>query len=144
MAGQLPCDICGEEVGITLQTNLANGDVMAVGVSCMLAFYLASALQWSEQVSPEVLEAAAPQVVALAHVPRFWDALHAELARLAADSGGQGAAASSPRGKSTSKRRGAPKQDTTTADAGGDAGTGPAADGAEASAGSGADDAVPF
>lgn len=40
MAQAIACDMCGNETATTMQTNLNNGDAIAIGDSCMLPFYL--------------------------------------------------------------------------------------------------------
>lgn len=36
----IPCDLCGEEPNVLLQTNTLNGDTVAVGGNCLITFYL--------------------------------------------------------------------------------------------------------
>jgi len=48
MAGTISCDLCGQENAVLMQTNLANGDSVAVGDACM-ALFLATML--GQQVS---------------------------------------------------------------------------------------------
>ena len=40
MAGQLMCDLCQAEPATVMQSNLGNGDTVAVGDGCALGFYL--------------------------------------------------------------------------------------------------------
>lgn len=44
MAPQLPCDVCREEVAVQMLTNLATGDTMTLGPSCLAQFYGQSVL----------------------------------------------------------------------------------------------------
>lgn len=44
MAQQLPCDICREEIAVQMLTNLATGDTMTLGPSCLAQFYGQSVL----------------------------------------------------------------------------------------------------
>lgn len=43
MAQQLACDLCGQENAELVITNANNGDVIAVGPSCVVVFYLTAA-----------------------------------------------------------------------------------------------------
>jgi hypothetical protein len=43
MAQAMGCDLCGQETAILLQTNIDNGDVVAIGGSCMVTFLLSTA-----------------------------------------------------------------------------------------------------
>ena len=43
MAQALTCDLCGQENAQLVITNSDNGDVMAVGPSCVVVFYLTAA-----------------------------------------------------------------------------------------------------
>jgi hypothetical protein len=43
MAQAMGCDLCGQENAILLQTNIDNGDVIAIGGSCMVTFLLSTA-----------------------------------------------------------------------------------------------------
>lgn len=36
----IPCDLCGEEEAVMLQTATANGDTLGVGAACIIGFYL--------------------------------------------------------------------------------------------------------
>lgn len=40
MATVMACDMCQQEPGTVMQTNLGNGDVIVLGDNCQLAFYL--------------------------------------------------------------------------------------------------------
>lgn len=40
MASAMACDMCQSEPGTVMQTNIGNGDVIVIGDSCQLAFYL--------------------------------------------------------------------------------------------------------
>lgn len=40
MAGQITCDMCQAEPATVMQSNLANGETVAVGDSCVVPFYL--------------------------------------------------------------------------------------------------------
>jgi hypothetical protein len=45
MAQSIACDMCGQENATFMQTNIANGDVVAVGDSCTLTFLLTVAAE---------------------------------------------------------------------------------------------------
>jgi hypothetical protein len=53
MASQLGCDLCGQENAILMQTNIGNGDVIAIGPSCVVVFMLTTA----ESIISEMPEA---------------------------------------------------------------------------------------
>ena len=44
MAQQLTCDICHDETGVQMLTNLATGDVLVMGTACLPTFYGQSVL----------------------------------------------------------------------------------------------------
>lgn len=44
MAQQLTCDICGQEPGAQMLTNLADGSVLVMGAACLPVFYGQSVL----------------------------------------------------------------------------------------------------
>jgi hypothetical protein len=39
MAQQLPCDLCQDEPAVLMQTSLADGTVLTVGVACLPQFF---------------------------------------------------------------------------------------------------------
>ena len=43
MAQPIACDLCGQENAVLMQTNIGNGDVIAIGGSCMVTFLLSTA-----------------------------------------------------------------------------------------------------
>jgi hypothetical protein len=43
MAQNILCDLCEQEPGMLMQSNISNGDVITVGESCMLIFLLTTA-----------------------------------------------------------------------------------------------------
>jgi hypothetical protein len=43
MATVLPCDLCGTEPAVMLETRMETGEVIGVGASCVLPFYLGAA-----------------------------------------------------------------------------------------------------
>jgi hypothetical protein len=43
MAQAIRCDLCGQENAVLMQTNIDNGDVIAIGGSCMVTFLLSTA-----------------------------------------------------------------------------------------------------
>lgn len=44
MATQLTCDVCGEEPGIQMLTNLTDGTTMVIGAACNTEFYVQSTI----------------------------------------------------------------------------------------------------
>jgi hypothetical protein len=70
MAKPITCDICTEETAVLLQTNIANGDMAAVGPNCLTTFALTTAATFLEQVPPEFRAEYADMVAAItAHMP---------------------------------------------------------------------------
>lgn len=69
MAAGIGCDLCNEEMAVALQTNLGNGEVLGIGGSCLLTFYVSSALEMARQVESDQGQAVAPMVAELAAVP---------------------------------------------------------------------------
>lgn len=57
MASVVACDMCGEEQASMMQTNTANGDTIAVGDSCSLAFYLTIVQSITESMPADILAA---------------------------------------------------------------------------------------
>jgi hypothetical protein len=45
MAAPISCDLCGQENAQVMQTNVENGDVIAVGLNCLPIFYLTAAAE---------------------------------------------------------------------------------------------------
>lgn len=45
MATAITCDMCQQETAQVMQTNIDNGDVLAIGASCQLLFHLTVAAE---------------------------------------------------------------------------------------------------
>lgn len=56
MAQSIACDLCGDESAVLMQTNLANGDSIAIGQACLITFSLANALSFSEGIPADAIE----------------------------------------------------------------------------------------
>lgn len=66
MANQITCDLCGEEYAVSMVTNLANGDSLAIGEACMLTFHLTVAAELAGNMPFEALGDYAAQITTLA------------------------------------------------------------------------------
>jgi hypothetical protein len=66
MAQQIVCDLCEQETAVLLQTDVETGQVIAVGGSCLFAFYLGAAGGLVDGMAPEVRAEYAANVSALA------------------------------------------------------------------------------
>lgn len=53
MAQALPCDLCGEESAVLLQSNLGDGSSLSVGPACLLNYALGFAVGLTGEFTPE-------------------------------------------------------------------------------------------
>lgn len=65
MPTSLPCDMCGDELAVTMVTNLGNGDSLTVGEACQLIFHLAVARELITSMPGDSAPAYYDQVTAL-------------------------------------------------------------------------------
>jgi hypothetical protein len=103
----IPCDLCKEETAVLMQSNLNEGDTIAVGPSCMLPFALQLAIAAAQTVTPEAGPLYAPMVAQLAGFP-IWEDPAAQDAQDGAqppadDAGGPAAKPDLPKRRRSSK-----------------------------------------
>jgi tetrahydromethanopterin S-methyltransferase subunit B len=65
MPQQINCDMCGAEPAELMQTSLANGDVIAIGHSCQLAFHLTVVESILDAMPADVAKAYGDQVASI-------------------------------------------------------------------------------
>jgi hypothetical protein len=69
MAPAITCDMCQQEIASVMQTNIGNGDVVAVGNSCLLTFYITIVAEVVDAMDPDLrlayAEVISPVVVKL-------------------------------------------------------------------------------
>lgn len=56
MASTVTCDVCNSEPASLMQSNVANGDTLAVGDSCIVMFYLTIVQTALEDAPAEIVE----------------------------------------------------------------------------------------
>lgn len=77
----LRCDLCEQEAAVLMQTNLGNGDTVAVGASCLLTFALAFANEMAGGASDEAKTAVAELGGAVIHALGLHEGLPEPLAK---------------------------------------------------------------
>ena len=68
MAQAIACDLCQQEQAALMQTNLANGDTIAVGDACTVTFFASSLQAMLSGAPPEMLNDLAAVLTPLAAI----------------------------------------------------------------------------
>lgn len=71
MAQTIPCDLCQQETAVMLETRVETGDVIAVGASCLIPFYVGAATSLADTIDYDAGAVYAPMVEVLAAKPVF-------------------------------------------------------------------------
>ena len=53
---EIPCDMCGQELAIMLQTSLSDGETVGVGEACIIGFYMGVLTELTAGMPTEVAE----------------------------------------------------------------------------------------
>jgi len=75
MATVLPCDMCGEEPALIMQTNVTNGDAVTIGANCQPIFLLTVVSELLDMMPADVAAQYAQAVTPIVDkLARFGDA----------------------------------------------------------------------
>lgn len=96
MAQAIACDLCGQETAVLMQTNIENGDVIAIGGSCMVTFLLSTAATILDEMPADRRGAYAEIIKPVTDQLSVHVAAAAAADLEAAAAGGPGTAASAP------------------------------------------------